>query len=217
MAKKQKYYVVWKGRKRGVFASWEQCEAQVSGYVGAEYKAFDSEDEARRAFKAAYEDYKGQPAQAPSAQRLLTAGRPIRAHHEQVDFASYSVDASCSGNPGLLEYRCVRTDTGAVVFRRGPFAEGTNNIGEFLAIVEALELCHRRKSDLPIYTDSENAMRWVKDKQCKTGLERGERNAALFSRIEKAERWLRAHAYPNKILKWETDAWGENPADYGRK
>ncbi len=60
--KKQKFYVVWKGRKRGIFTSWPECEAQVKGFVDAEYKAFDSREEAESAFAASYKDYKGKPA-----------------------------------------------------------------------------------------------------------------------------------------------------------
>jgi ribonuclease HI len=56
---KQKYYVVWKGRKTGVFTTWAECEKQVKGFVGAQYKAFGSEAEAEAAYLANYDDYKG--------------------------------------------------------------------------------------------------------------------------------------------------------------
>ena len=35
MAKKPKFYVVWRGLVPGVYESWEECEAQVKGYEGA--------------------------------------------------------------------------------------------------------------------------------------------------------------------------------------
>ena len=69
----------------------------------------------------------------------------------------------------------------------------------------------------PIYSDSVDAIGWVKDKRCKTRLARDERNAELFDLIKRAETWLRNNDYANEILKWETEAWGEVPADYGRK
>ena len=47
---KNKYYVVWKGRKTGIFTSWPEAEAQVKGFTGAQYKSFASLDEAKRAF-----------------------------------------------------------------------------------------------------------------------------------------------------------------------
>jgi len=203
---KSKYYVVWKGRKTGVFASWPEAEAQVKGFVGAGFKAFESLDEARRAFTGKYEDYKGKKA---SQGRLLDLPPPLT--------PSYSVDAACSGNPGLLEYRCVDTATAEEIFHRGPFAQGTNNVGEFLAIVEALMFCQEKGQEWPIYSDSVNAISWVKAKKARTNLVPSGQNAELFERITRAETWLRSHAYPNRLLKWQTDSWGENPADFGRK
>lgn len=207
---KQKYYVVWKGRQTGIFTTWEECSAQVTGYPGAEYKSFDSRPAAEVAFRRVYEEYKGKkPVSSLSRERLLEIGQPIT--------PSYAVDAACSGNPGVLEYRCVHTGSGQPVFHQGPFAYGTNNIGEFLAIVQALALCQQQRLALPIYSDSENAIAWVKARQCRTKLVCDHRNADLFDLIARAEIWLSVYTYPNKILKWETEAWGEIPADFGRK
>jgi ribonuclease HI len=204
-----KFYVVWKGRKTGVFASWNDCSAQVTGYPDAEYKAFPSREAAEEAFRGQYEEYKGKHITSLSPQQLSEIGQPV--------LPSYSVDASCIGNPGRLEYRCVDNQTGREIFRQGPFENGTNNIGEFLGIVHALALCKKKSISLPIYSDSVDAIGWVKDKKCKTRLARDERNAELFDLIERAEAWLSNNEYTNNILKWETEAWGEIPADYGRK
>lgn len=78
---------------------------------------------------------------------------------------SIAVDAACSGNPGAMEYRGVETATGREIFRQGPFSEGTNNIGEFLAIVHGLAMLKKMNSDLPLYSDSVNAISWVKKKK----------------------------------------------------
>jgi ribonuclease HI len=195
MSKKQKkYYVVWKGRQPGIYTSWEGCSAQVNGYQGAEYKGFDSQAAAEKAYQGAYEDYKGQHVSGLSQERLLAIGKPV-----------------------LESYRCVHTGTGRQLFTQGPFENGTNNIGEFLAIVHALALFKQKGITLPIYSDSENAIGWVKEKRCKTKLPPDERNAPLFELVARAEQWLAEHDYPNTILKWETEAWGEIPADFGRK
>lgn len=212
MARK-KFYVVWKGREPGVYVSWEECAAQVDGYPGAEYKAFDTRPEAEKAFQGAYSDYVAaqrlvQP-KLLSEEELRRIGRPI------VD--SYSVDAACNGSPGVLEYRCVHNRTKAVVFKRGPYADGTNNVGEFLAIVHALALFKRKKITSPVYSDSEVAIDWVESRKCRTKLARTETNAGLFDLIERAEKWLAENDYENRVLKWHTEAWGEIPADYGRK
>ncbi|MCL5999143.1 MAG: ribonuclease H family protein [Chloroflexi bacterium] len=209
MAKKQKYYVVWTGRKPGIYTNWEECSAQVTGYPGQAYKSFESRDAAEKAYRGTYEDYMGQHVSNLSPQQLLEIGKPI--------LASYSVDAACAGNPGPLEYRCVYTETGREIFKQGPFERGTNNIGEFLAIVHALALFKPQGITLPIYSDSENAISWVQEKKCKTNLQPDDRNATLFDLIARAEKWLAGNEYGNPILKWETEAWGEIPADFGRK
>ncbi len=218
----KKYYVVWKGRQSGIFESWPQAEAQVKGYPNAQYKAFTSLTEAQQALQGRYQDYAASPT-SPKPQRRLAVPPPR--------LPSLCVDAACSGNPGLLEYRCVelRADgeawdcaargaiLGREVFRRGPFAQGTNNIGEFLAIVEALMYCQKSGCDWPIYSDSVNALAWVRAKKARTNLKPTEANAPLFARVAQAEAWLRQHTYPNPVLKWQTEHWGENPADFGRK
>lgn len=204
-----KFYVVWKGRQTGVFTTWDACKAQVDGFPQAEYKAFENRAVAEAAFKGRYADYKGQPAPRLTPAQLARAGRPIA--------ESWAVDASCLGNPGVLEYRCVHTTSKKLVFQQGPFPQGTNNIGEFLALVEALQACQVQGLAHPIYSDSENALNWVKQRRCKTNLPHTPTTASLFARIAQAEAWLAQQRYPNPLLKWDTVAWGEIAADYGRK
>ncbi len=121
------------------------------------------------------------------------------------------------GNPGILEYRGVTVENRQEIFREGPFPNGTNNIGEFLAIVEGLMILTEQGQEIPIYSDSEIAILWVKKKQAKTTLVRSRRNQELFDRIEAVQTWLQENSYSNPILKWNTRDWGEIPADFGRK
>jgi ribonuclease HI len=206
---KQKYYVVWKGRKTGIFPTWESCSSQVKGFVDAEYKAFESRADAEAAFRASYSDYKGRRTPSPGILALEGIGRPLP--------DSYCVDASCLGNPGWMEYRCVHTTTRKKLFQRGPFQHGTNNVGEFLAIVEALAVLTRKGSAHPVYSDSANAISWVRKKKCRTRLVRDKASQDVFDLIARAESWLHENDYKNPVLKWDTAAWGEIPADYGRK
>ena len=74
---KQKYYVVWKGRKTGVFTTWQECSAQVTGFNGAEYKSFENREAAEIAFKSAYEEYKGIRVSTISPAMLDIIGKPI--------------------------------------------------------------------------------------------------------------------------------------------
>jgi ribonuclease HI len=203
---KPKFYVVWKGRRTGIFNSWDECSAQVSGYPGAQYKAFDSFPAAQAALRGAYADFKGKP--APSQGWLLASTRPL--------LPSICVDAACSGAPGPLEYRGVETETGKQIFKFGPYRDGTNNVGEFLAIVQALAWLKEQKRDWPVYSDSENAILWVKAGKCRTKLAHTGRNEELFDLIHRAEETLKVFK-AFRVLKWDTKAWGENPADFGRK
>jgi ribonuclease HI len=201
--------VVWKGRQTGIFISWEECSAQVSGFNGAEYKSFESRRQAEEALRNNYEDYKGKRVSSLGPEALAIIGNPIT--------DSYCVDAACTGNPGPMEYRCVHTATSKQLFHQGPFENGSNNIGEFLAIVHALALFQQRSISAPIYSDSETAISWVKQKRCKTKLAKDESNAAIFDLIVRAESWLAENQYDTILLKWDTNAWGEIPADFGRK
>ncbi|MFA6581943.1 MAG: ribonuclease H family protein, partial [Paludibacter sp.] len=204
-------FVVWEGKEPGIYRSWEECKRQIHGFEGAIFKGFATEAEAREAMVSPCWNYIGKNAKEKKVtkEELSKYGLP--------NFDSLSVDAACSGNPGVMEYRGVYTKTGEEVFRQGPFKEGTNNIGEFLALVHGLALLKQKNSPLPVYTDSKTALAWIKTKKAKTKLEKNELNAALFDLISRAEKWLVENEYTTQILKWETTAWGEIPADFGRK
>ena len=209
MAKaKNKYYVVWRGRLTGIFDSWEECRKQTEGFEGAQYKGYATREEAEAAHKLNY----WQAVKQGTGSREQGIG-----NREQIVVPSLSVDAACSGNPGVMEYRGVDTATGREIFRMGHYPDGTNNVGEFLALVHGLSLLKKHNSNLPIYSDSVSAIAWVRAKQCKTKLMRTERNIPLFDLIARAERWLQTNTYVNQIIKWDTPNWGEIPADFGRK
>lgn len=233
---KQKYYVVWNGPSPGVYSSWEACQEAVSGVSGAKYKSFKSQAEAEDAFEMgeeAYEEAKacddstsnnssksgnsGNPGSSCDISKpIRPAYNPAKLPAEAIREA-IAVDAACSGNPGAMEYRGVYLADGKEIFHYGP-VHGTNNIGEFLAIVHGLALLKQKGLDnMPIYSDSVNAQLWVRKHHCKTTLVRNDQTEKLYQMIERAEAWLRNNTYKNPIIKWQTDKWGEIPADFGRK
>jgi ribonuclease HI len=213
MAKKQKYYVVWFGNPTGIFDSWEKCKKAITGVPDAQYKSFQTFSEAKKAYSGEYIDYKGKKKNTKG--KTLTARQ--RAAIGEPNLYSIAVDAASSGNPGKMEYRGVDTQTGRQLFHQGPFQQGTNNVGEFLALVHGLAYLKKQGSDRIIYTDSKIAMGWVRRKKCNTKLKRTPRNKPVFELVDRAEAWLRNNSYSTKIVKWETKAWGEIPADFGRK
>lgn len=211
MAKKKKYYVVWSGVEPGIYDTWTECLLQVKGYPDAKYKAFRTRKEAEESFALGFEEVD------KPAKRLKTHTEKAYSR-EGIILDSWSVDAACSGNPGILEYQGVHTSDGSQIFHVGPLRQGTNNTGEFLALVHALALLKRKGDTItPIYSDSKIAIGWVKKKTANTKLKRAITNQRLFELIERAEEWLRQNTFKNPLLKWDTKQWGEIPADFGRK
>lgn len=211
MAKKEKFYVVWEGKKPGIYLSWKDCKAMIDGYAGAKYKSFETFAKAKNAYNGDYNDFKG----TSIKKRVLTADEKVK--YGEPNLYSIAVDAASSGNPGVMEYRGVDTQTLQQLFHQGPFKQGTNNIGEFLALVHGLAYLKKIGSDRLIYSDSRIAIGWVKKKKCNTKLTPSPKNADVVALIKRAEQWLKSNTYSTTIVKWETKAWGEIPADFGRK
>ena len=206
---KQKYYVVWMGKEPGVYKTWRECERQIINFDGAKYKSFYDEELAGKAFKEGYKNYIGKDFGKLTEKEKIPYGKPIQ--------DSICVDAACSGNPGIMEYQGVFTETETHVFHQGPFPEATVNIGEFLALVHALAYLKQHKLDMPIYTDSLTAMAWVRKKRANTKLRPNDINKKVFELMDRAIYWLHNNTYQTVILKWNTKVWGEIPADFGRK
>ena len=211
--KKNNYYVVWVGHETGIFDSWQECEANIKGVADAKYKGFPTLQEAQKALEMPYQYFYDKKLKAV----MSAAAMADLPQDERPIVPSISVDAACSGNPGVMEYQGVNTQTGEKLFHVGPFDDGNNNTGEFLALVHALALLDKQGSNLPVYSDSKTACSWVRNRHADTKLAHTDKNQKLFQLIARAEKWLLEHDYKNRVLKWDTDKWGEIPADFGRK
>lgn len=216
-----KYYVVWAGLKPGVYDNWDDCLEQVKNFPGAKYKAFLSSAEAARAYREGYDSEAGKDLanllNGAGERRHRTGATKDYFSNPEIDLNGWAVDAACSKNPGPVEYRGVELMTGRELFRIGPLEGGTNNLGEFLAIVHALALQDQLGISRPIYSDSVSGMAWVRNRKIKTTLTENEENRKLFQLLRRAMQWLNTHGYRTPILKWDTPRWGEIPADFGRK
>ena len=232
---KNKYYVVWKGRTPGVYDNWEACKQEIDGFAGALYKGFPDKASADAAFAEGFSGFSTTENGTAKPSTKQSELKPeVENGHRSYPGLSFStfiaVDAACSGTPGKMEYQGVFVDMGTQpptsvpLFKSPVFENGTNNIGEFLAIVHALAWMKQKRVQFPLYSDSVNAQKWVREKQCKTKLQPNDQNAYLFELIERAEKWLhendawlKENALAVPVLKWKTDQWGEIPADFGRK
>ena len=210
---KNKFYVVWKGRNPGVYDRWEACKKEIEGFTGALYKGFPDKTSAETAFARGFTGFEKNA--TPQVDFSSLKEKPVS--------PAIAVDAACSGNPGKMEYQGVFVDFGTQpansfnLFKSPVFENGTNNIGEFLAIVHALAWMKQKRVQYPIYSDSYNAQLWIKQKKCKTKLQPNAKNEYLFELIARAEKWLNENPIEVPILKWKTEIWGEIPADFGRK
>ncbi len=197
---KQKFYTVWHGWQTGVFDNWADCQAATFGYSNSSFQSFSTGEEAQEAFNNSY-----------------IRDTPNLSYDYSVS-EGIVVDGAFSSSTQKGEYRGVNLKTGNVIFESKIFRDGSNNIFEFLSVVHALAYCNIHNfSVLPIYTDSNTALRWVKNKQVNTSITKKNSNQRTFYAVEQALSWLNTTEYSNPVLKWQTKEWGENPADFGRK
>lgn len=217
----KRYYVVWNGREPGVYDDFQDAMEQVEDYPGALFKSYASAEAAAEAYRrgTAKSESRELGGLLLNAQRqnMPENGSPDYMTNPEIDPDGWAVDAACAGNPGRMEYRGVELMSGSELFRVGPIENSTNNIGEFLAIVHALSLMHKLGERHTIYSDSRTGMAWVRDRKVKTTLTRNGKTEKSFQLMERALSWLNSHHYDVKIRKWETERWGEIPADFGRK
>lgn len=215
---KRKYYVVWNGFAPGIYDTWEECRRQVEGFSGARYRSYNNLIDATEAFR-------GDPDEQLELMRAI-AGRMKRTPAQQVDYSAFpeirldaiAVDGACARNPGPMEYRGVRVSTGEEFFRIGPLDGGTNNIAEYIAIIHAAALLHKSGDyTTPIYSDSRTAQSWIRKRHSNTKIEPTPENAKVRALLERADAWMEVNDIINPLLKWDTELWGEIPADFGRK
>lgn len=221
---RRKFYVVWEGRQPGIYDNWPDALAQVENWKGAKYKSYNSQMEATEAFRSGDGNIKSDLgsillfADEMKKKGASESGRSMPwKNNPKVDCSAIAVDAACAGNPGLMEYRGVDLRTGKEIFHLGPLPGGTNNIGEYLAIVHALALMEKSGESRPIYTDSKTGLSWIRRRKSNTKLVPTAENSRVLELLRRADIWVATHLWQSQIKKWDTDNWGEIPADFGRK
>ncbi|MCM1450532.1 MAG: ribonuclease H family protein [Clostridiales bacterium] len=211
---KKKFYVVWAGWNPGVYDNWEDAQEQIANFKGSRFKSFDSQE-------AAINAYRGDPSEYIGVIREIFTHPASPVNYEAIPgirLDAWAVDGACAKNPGPMEYRCVRISDGKEMFHIGPLDDGTNNVGEYLALVHALALLDKLGDHItPIYSDSRTALSWLRNRRHKSALKHTPANERIFEMLARADAWVQGHEIYNQVLKWDTDQWGEIPADFGRK
>lgn len=211
----KKYYIVWSGCHPGVYETWAECQVETKHFSKPIFKSFEgiTREEAEQLFQAG-------PPKTPTRDKAAPSKpRPRKnPNHPDIIRSALSVDAGTKGNPGPMEYRGVWVETGDILFSSKVYPLGTNNIGEFLAIVHAMAWMQQHNYYVPIYSDSRTAMGWIRKCKHNSKLPLTQETQELYNVLERANHWLLNNDLtPYTLLKWETKIWGEIPADYGRK
>ena len=187
---RRKFYVVWVGHKPGIYDSWEECQAQVTNFPGAKFKAFDDQTTATLA-------YRGDSSEHLGILRSIASHKAVAVNYAaipEIVLDSIAVDGACAKNPGPMEYQGVNVRTGEQVFHVGPLEDGTNNVGEYLALIHALALLDKKgDTTTPIYSDSRTAISWIKKGAHRSTLAPTAKNGKIFELLARADKWLIAH------------------------
>ncbi|MDX1353125.1 MAG: ribonuclease H family protein [Thiomicrorhabdus sp.] len=164
----KKYYVVWAGRKPGIYTDWNSCKAQVDKFAGAKYKSFPTQAEAEQAFGGQPLQSKSKPQnaikKAPAAKGIKTySAADVEAIVADVKIFT---DGGCDPNPG-------QSGSGMAVYRNNQIAElwyglynpmGTNNTAELNAFYQALIMAQTESAlqhSVVIFCDSKYAIQCV--------------------------------------------------------
>lgn len=123
-----------------------------------------------------------------------------------------ATDGAHSTKERLTRYRAVDLSSGLELFNRS-IGNKTNNIGEFLGIVEAVKYILRHpEAPRIIYSDSITAITWYRNKQVASSRRSDElRTAEIFLKIYAVK------IEDIQVLHWDNAEWGETPADFGNK
>jgi ribonuclease HI len=201
----KKFYVVWEGRQPGIYNDWQTCSQQIREFPSAKYKSFPNQETAETAFSQGYEKY------------YCQGGKQAILETLSVEKDSVCVDV-CLISKEIMQCKAIETFSQKEVFVSQPlqFLEKyhqfyINNLGKFLATVEALAIFVERQENTTIYTDNPVIVSWVKNRKVNTKLPGTEENLPILEKIGEAIDWLKSHAYQNRVKFWDPTVWGSFP------
>ena len=123
-----------------------------------------------------------------------------------------ATDGAHSTKERLTRFRAVDLSSGKELFSEA-VGNWTNNIGEFLGIVEAVRyILKHPESPRTVYSDSLTAVTWYRNRQAAS--------SRRCPALQKAEIFLKvvaAKITDIEVRHWDKRRWGEIPADFGNK
>lgn len=143
-----KYYAVRKGKSPGIYSTWDECKAQVDGYSGAEYKKFNTKEEAMDFIN-------------PTEKKLPVFSNP------EDQLIAY-VDGSYNNSNGSYSYGAVfinhvgDVETFNKRFKKDVYSEHRNVIGEIYGAIFAMEYAvNHGYKELFLHYDYEGIEKWA--------------------------------------------------------
>ncbi|WP_287387143.1 ribonuclease H family protein [Lachnospira sp.] len=158
----KKYYAVKAGRKPGIYESWDECKALVTGFKGAIYKSFTSLEEAKAFMEIGYETATG--TKAPSSNKAnnenVTRPETIDDNYAFVD-GSFNIATGVYGYGGFLivgKEKYVLQGSGSDKEMASMRNVSGEILGSMAAIKKAIEL---GLSEVYIYFDYMGIRAWA--------------------------------------------------------
>ena len=186
------YYVVWQGHRPGVYDTWTECKAQITGFDRPQYKKFSTRYQAFHAYQ------KG----SSYRENLRASDLPV------FEKKSILINASTDTQRNLTSYYGLYLNSNRRMFSN-TISSADKRIGLFLAAVKALSILHKHRTLLPVYTESLEIISAVKDKRF-VALNPQAESAKVNLYVRVALAWLEKHP-PPPLLHWNAAYWGELP------
>lgn len=145
---KNKVYAVRKGRKTGIYDSWDECKVQVEGYSEAEFKSFSSRQEAKEYIEG------------------IDKKEKVNRFVENSSYAEAYVDGSYNSKTNEFSFGMVIFYDGEIIkhsekFDDKEFANMHNVAGEIKGAEAAIRFAVENKlTSITIYHDYEGIAKW---------------------------------------------------------
>ncbi|GAX04742.1 ribonuclease HI [Secundilactobacillus pentosiphilus] len=189
-----KYYAVRKGQHPGIYTSWPEAQKEVSGYSGAEFKGFNTEEEAK--------EFMGGPKPVVSNNHDMIIGYTDGGTRNSGNVKGGHVKAS---DPAAWAYR-LELPHEVLSDSAGEWG-ATNNRMEIMAFIKALEELiaqNQQKSDITLVLDSKYVLDAINKGWLKGWQKRGWRRSG--GELMNAELWQKVSQllpqFPKLSLVW---------------
>lgn len=162
----KKYYAVKKGKKRGIYETWAECQEQVSGYSGAVFKSFKTKTEAESFLSGEEIAPPETPKKETESENAEQEADKIISSLNKNEMSAY-VDGSFNSKNGTFGYGVVLFDSDGKTTHSGSSTcedcvDHRNVAGEVYGAVYAMKKAvHEKKERLYLHYDYTGIEHWA--------------------------------------------------------